>query len=227
MSLPFTRDDFFSVFGRYNEAVWPAPLLLYALAVLVLFAASRQRAAWSRTACVGVALLWAWMGGVYHWIYFTPINPAARVFGALFLVEAGLFLWLGAVQGKLVFSWPDGWRRTISMLVLAYGLLVYPLLNVLLGHHFPRTPTFGLPCPTTIFTFGLLWWLRHPFPATIFLIPWAWAVVGGSAAFVLDVPQDLGLLAAAALSLANLVPPGGFAGGRGRSSTTGASARIR
>jgi hypothetical protein len=31
MSLPFTVEQFLGVFSRYNEAIWPAQLVAYAL----------------------------------------------------------------------------------------------------------------------------------------------------------------------------------------------------
>jgi hypothetical protein len=33
MRLPFGEDEFFAVFQRYNDAVWPAPQAFYALAI--------------------------------------------------------------------------------------------------------------------------------------------------------------------------------------------------
>lgn len=36
MELPFTVDQFMAVFAAYNTAVWPAQILLYALAVVAL-----------------------------------------------------------------------------------------------------------------------------------------------------------------------------------------------
>ena len=33
MNLPFTREEFFEVFARYNDAVWPAQVLLFAAAL--------------------------------------------------------------------------------------------------------------------------------------------------------------------------------------------------
>ena len=45
-----------------------------------------------------------------------------------------------------------------------------------------------------IFTFGLLM-LTRPVPLILLIIPALWSVVGGSAAFLLNVPQDWALLA--------------------------------
>jgi hypothetical protein len=53
---------------------------------------------------------------------------------------------------------------------------------------------FGVaPCPTTIFTFGLLLWANKPVPVYILVIPLIWSIIGTMAAVSLQVPQDYGL----------------------------------
>jgi len=61
---------------------------------------------------------------------------------------------------------------------------------------YPNGPTFGLPCPTTIATFGLLLWVRGRVPGWLFVIPAVWSIVGSSAAFRFGILEDYGLLAA-------------------------------
>ena len=55
-----------------------------------------------------------------------------------------------------------------------------------------RIPTFGLPCPTTIFTAGVLM-LATPRAPGLSIVPVIWSAIGGSAAFLLGVPADIGL----------------------------------
>jgi hypothetical protein len=86
-------------------------------------------------------------------------------------------------------------------LLVGYALIGYPLLASLLGQQFPATPTFGLPCPTTIFTLGVLLWLQRPAPVFLLIIPLAWSVIGTAAALQLDVREDFGLLVAAVLTV--------------------------
>jgi Family of unknown function (DUF6064) len=67
-----------------------------------------------------------------------------------------------------------------------------------------KIPTFGLPCPTTIFTAGLLL-LAAPHSRTLAIVPIVWSVVGGSAAFLLGVSADYALpVAGAALAMFEL-----------------------
>jgi hypothetical protein len=84
------------------------------------------------------------------------------------------------------------------LLLIAYALIGYPLIGASLGHRYPAAPTFGLPCPTTIFTLGVLV-MGRPVPRHLLLVPVAWAIVGGFAACRLGVAEDSGLPIAAAL----------------------------
>lgn len=90
----------------------------------------------------------------------------------------------------------------VGALLVAYALLGYPLLGHAAGQHYPAVPTFGLPCPTTIFTFGLLAFAVRPPSWVLLVIPLAWAVIGTSAAASLRVPEDWGLTIASASVIA-------------------------
>ncbi len=217
MTLPFTVEQFFAVFSRYNRAVWPAQVVLLVLAAVSLALVLWRPGATSRAVSAILAGLWAWMGIAYHALFFAPINPAARAFVALFLVQAALFAVPGAVAGRVAFGRPSPVRGALGSLLVAYALAVYPALGWLAGHRYPAVPTFGAPCPTTIFTLGLLLYVRPAPPWWLAAIPLGWAAVGSSAAFALGVPQDLGLLAAGVVVLAALLwPTRGVDGASGR-----------
>jgi hypothetical protein len=196
MSLPFTQLQFLEVFGRYNEDVMPLQLALFLLALSAFGALVVRRRDSDRVISAILAGLWLWMGVVYHLMYFREINPAATLFGAAFLAGAAIFAWAGLVRGTLVFDCESRTRRVAGHALIAYALIAYPFLSVMLGRTFPEMPTFGLPCPTTIFTLGMLAFLSAPFPRTVFAIPIAWAFIGSQAASLLGIYEDLGLLAA-------------------------------
>ena len=59
--MPFTTQQFFEVFARYNIAVWPAQLVLNALAVLAVLLVRRGRPSDGRWVCAILASLWAWI----------------------------------------------------------------------------------------------------------------------------------------------------------------------
>lgn len=201
--LPFTREQFFAVFADYHRAVGPAPLLAYALALGMLVAVLGSLPGRGRLVAAGLALLWAWTGVVYHGLYFAAINRAALGFAALFVLQALLFLEAGVLRGRLVFDPPEGWRAALGACLVAYATLLYPLIGALLGHRHPAAPSFGVtPCPLTIFSFGMLLLARTPVPWRLLVIPLLWSLIGGSAAFLLGVPQDWPLLASALCVLA-------------------------
>lgn len=191
MQLPFTREQFFDLFADYNLALWPALVALWlasAAVGLLLFSSRRLPDRWTSAL---LAAHWAWSGLAYHAAFFTRINPAARIFAILFLVEAVLFVRVGIVQRRLVFSRGRGGWAVVAWLLVAYALL-YPALNAVQHHTVARIPAFGVPCPTTIFTAGLLL-LTGPRSWPLAIVPVIWSLVAGSAAVLLDVRADYAL----------------------------------
>ena len=200
MDVPFTTEQFLDVFRRYNTELWPARWVLLAVGAVAAALALRGGRRESRLAALLLAVLWLWTGVVYHLAYFRAINPAAVWFGAAFVAQAALFAWLGAWRGGLAFGARADGAGLLGALLLAYALVGYPLLGLALGHRFPASPTFGLPCPTTIFTFGLLLWTRPPVPRALLVVPALWSLLGASAAARLGMREDLGLVVAALLA---------------------------
>jgi hypothetical protein len=73
------------------------------------------------------------------------------------------------------------------------------MLGHLLGHQYPYSPTFGLPCPTTIFTFGILLFINKKISLLTIIIPLLWSIIGFGAALKLTIYEDYGLLIAGVL----------------------------
>ena len=215
--LPFTIEEFFAVFGRYNQAVWPAQIALLVLGLAGIALTVRRRQGDLRWVCVILAILWLWTAFAYHIAFFRPVNPAAWLFGAAFAIQ-GLLLarYAWRADGAGAGGERSRWSTTVGVLLVAYALVGYPLVGWVVGHHYPASPTFGVPCPTTIYTLGILVWWMPAVRWGLLVIPVAWAVVGASAAVQLGVPEDWGLPAAAALAVAATVfghrrGPAGFA----------------
>lgn len=199
MVLPFTSEQFFAVFGAYNEAVWPAQVFLLALAVLalVLVALARPWSGW--VVSLILAFLWAWLALAYHFMFFAAINPLAYFFAAVSAAGGLVFLWQGVIRRNMRFRIARSTRGAIGVALIVFALVMYPAWSTYFGHGYPAMPTFGLPCPTTLFTIGLLAFLVPPYPRSPLVVPVLWCLVGSQAAFMLGVWQDLGLLVAAAL----------------------------
>lgn len=205
MRLPFTTDQFFDVFRSYNEAVWPVQWVLAAVGVIAVVLALRNESRASRWVSVLLAVLWFWMAIAYHLAFFADLSRLGIVFGVAFGVQGALFSWL-AVRPRVPSYRP---RSAVAMvggaLLIGYALIVYPALGLVWGHRYPASPTFGVPCPTTIFTLGLIVWASASVPRRIAIVPLAWAIVGTSAALNLGVTEDFGLLGAALLTAGSLL----------------------
>lgn len=196
MQLPFTAAQFFDVFRQYNEAVWPAQIALVAMALAAVALAAFPRRGSGPAISAILALLWAWLGVAYHLVFFAAVNPAAYGFSAVSIAGAGVFAWHGVVKRRLVFKASLSLRSVVGFALIVFSLAVYPAWSAYAGHRYPAMPTFGLPCPTTLFTIGMLCLLVPPYPRWPLLVPVLWCFVGAQAAFLLGVPQDLALIVA-------------------------------
>lgn len=207
MGLPFTVEQFYGVFRDYNTTLWPAQIVLVALAVaaIVLVIVPRRYSGAGVSAIL--AFLWSWLALAYHLAFFAAINPLAYVFAGVSLAGALIFLWQGVVLRRLEFRLATSARSAVGVMLVAFALVVYPAWSVFAGHPYPDLPTFGLPCPTTLFTVGLLALQVRPYPRSPLVVPVLWSFVGAQAAFLLDVPQDLSLLAAGAIGVGLIARP--------------------
>ncbi len=129
--------------------------------------------------------------------YFAAINPAASLFAALCLVQALAFGWIGVVRRRLAFAWGSSRRRGVAAVLLLVAL-AYPALARLTVDAWPRASTFGVPCPTTLFTAGRLLDAVPPVHRGLLVIPVLWSLIGWSAALLLGVRIDLTLFVAGA-----------------------------
>ncbi len=194
--LPFTREQFLAFFVGYNEAVWSVELLAAVLGVATVVAILRPFPSSNRLVSAATALMWLWTGIAYHLVFFAPINKAAYGF-ALFVIQAFLVFYHGVWRDSTKLAFTPSPIKIVGAVYLAYAIIVYPLIGLSMGHAAVELPIFGVtPCPVTIFTLGLFL-LADRVPKSLLIIPVLWSLIGGSAAFLLDVRQDWPLLSAA------------------------------
>jgi len=201
MKLPFTVAQFLEVFKNYNQSVYPMQIVFYLLGLAVILFSIKKIAYADRIINVTLSFFWLWMGIVYHIHYFAQINKAAYLFGAVFILQGLQFLYQGVLKNKLSYKFRFSQLGWLGALLLAFSLIIYPFLGYIFGHFYPASPTFGLPCPTTIFTFGILMWFDKKIPLSILVIPFLWSIIGFFAAVQLGVREDTGLLVAGILGI--------------------------
>lgn len=200
--MPFTQEEFFHVFAVYNAAIWPLPLLTYMLGVVAVILTFWPSKAGTLLISAILALMWLVNGAAYHWSFFAEINPVARGFGIIFVVQALLLIGAPFIRTSFRIQSRRDVRTLTGLGLAVFAALVYPALGWMAGHIYPAAPVFGVaPCPTTIFTIGLLLLGTWKTARWLLLIPVLWALIGGSAAVLLNVPQDFGLIAALLLAV--------------------------
>jgi hypothetical protein len=203
--MPFNTDQFLDVFASYNEKVFPMQIVLLVAALVAMRLATNGDGLSSKAVAGVLGFFWLWIGFVYHFVFFSQINGAAFAFGAFSILQGGIFLYSGVIRNELTFRDQSRGRRMIGTALIVYSLLVYPIAGMSLGHPYPYSPTFGLPCPTTIFTFGLLLRSGRSVPLYALPIPVMWALLGTSSASLLGMWEDLGLVVAALLGAGLLI----------------------
>jgi hypothetical protein len=87
VNLPFTPEQFSSVFADYNRQFVVVVVLWWFATVGALAFVWRQPERRSSYLSYFPGMLWVWNAVAYHAYLFTRINPAAWFFSALFVVR--------------------------------------------------------------------------------------------------------------------------------------------
>ncbi|MHB8916687.1 MAG: DUF6064 family protein [Desulfocucumaceae bacterium] len=212
MKIPFTVGQFLAVFEDYNLAIWPLQVFAYLMAVAVVYLVVKKTRHSGRIAFGVLSLFWIWVGGAYHISYFSAINKAAYIFGALFVIQGILFLAYGVFKPGIAFRPGSNIYTLVGFAFMLYAMVIYPILGYMQGHGYPQSPVFGVaPCPVTIFTFGLLL-MAEKVPKHILVIPLIWSVIGFSAAVSMGIREDFGLFAAGLVGSSMIILKGKLPG---------------
>ncbi len=191
MTAPFTIAEFLSVFAAYNAAIWPAQIAAYVLGVVAVAALWLKK---PRPILLVLALMWLWNAIGYHYLFFETINPAAPLFAGLFALEAALVAACVFATDTVSFRIGRDFRTAAGLGFIAYAMLIYLALGLWAGRGFMAGPMFGVaPCPTTIFTIGMLLVARGRWVAWLSVVPILWSGVGLAAALQLRMFEDFAL----------------------------------
>jgi hypothetical protein len=188
--LPFTADVLFSSFAQYHQALWPLPPIALLLGLGMVLLTLRPVRDGNRLIGGLLAAAWLWIGIGYYLLHFARLDFAAPLYGALFVLQGLLLLWV-AMRGRLAFryrSGPVGWvGLAFAMLALAW-----PLVDRLAGLSWQAERVVGLaPAPTTVLTLALLLLVAGRTPWHLAIIPLLSTLLAGATAWILWIPQDL------------------------------------
>ena len=193
MRIPFTKREFLELFVIYNQGVFPMQIvfLLLGAGVLVMIYTNSRWRHWYIN-CI-MAFLWIWMGIVYHLGLFSDINRSAYGFSVLFVLQGLIFIYYGFIKGNLRFTYRLHIKSKVGLLLIIYALAVYPLIGILVHPDLTVNSTFGLPCPTTLFTFGVLLLAEDRVNIPVYIIPFVWSLVGTLTTMNFHIYQDIAL----------------------------------
>lgn len=196
MNLSFTFDEFLEMLERFNTDWWPVHLIMYVLAVAAIYFAVRKTSYSGKVVTGILVFFWIWVGTVFNLLYFSRLYPMAYLFVMLFILEGIILAVAGFFWHRLTFRVRADLFGLIGGILIIYALIGYPLIANLTGRGYPHLLLTGMmPCPTAIFTLGLLLWTEKPIPKIVPVIPVIYAL-SGFVPVKLGVVEDIGLIVA-------------------------------
>lgn len=191
--MPFTSEQFFNVFKEYNTFVFPAQIIFLIGGVICVFLLKIQNRYAENFIKTFLIMLWLWIGVIYQLMFFTVINKAAYIFGALFIIQSIFFFVDFFIRKKFVINFGNKLISITGYTLLIFGVIIYPVIGLLVEKNLVYLISLGLPCPSVIFTFGMLVLAEKSLSKHIFIIPVLWATIGFFAAINFGVYQDVAL----------------------------------
>jgi hypothetical protein len=190
MKTAAITNSFFSVFEKYNHAIFPVQIILFLLSILALIAIGSKFRQKDKFVAGILGVLWLWIGIGYHIAFFSGINNFAYGYGVLFILQGLFLLWEGVLLYNLKFVFRMSIQAYFGYFFILYGLIIYPVVGYLIDPDLFRTISVGLPSPTIILTFGFLLLCDKKFSKYLLIIPSLWAVMGISGVIKLGAYQD-------------------------------------
>lgn len=169
------------------------------IAILMVFIRTKHS---SRFISAILAFFYGWIGIQFYMVYFKEFMPFPFVFGILFVVQSLIFIFEGTIRNRISFQFKADLYGLMGALLVFYGIFGYQALEYLLGRGYPEILSFGMfPCPTVIFSLGILLWTGKKFPAYILVYPLIHAFSGYIPAFIIGIIEDIVLIISGLLVL--------------------------
>lgn len=190
-------------FGMYNLLIWPMQVVAYLLCIAALVLAVVRIRYSNRIVAAILAFFWLWLGIVF-WLRSASAFPPGYVFGALCIIQGVLFL-VGVARPNVSFRMGTDVYSIVGILFIAYAMIGYPVLGYLVGHIYPQTVLVGIfPCPTTVFTLGLLLCTDGKVPKYLLIVPLLFSLSGFLWTYI-GIVEDIGLIIAGFLGTPMIV----------------------
>lgn len=196
--IPFSIEVYIRLIERYAETFWPMSVVAFIVAAIAVFICFKPGKFGNRMLGVYLAAAWFWIGTVYYGNFFTGLNWAAWFSAGLFVVQGAL---LGVYHNRIEVLYLPTVAGRVGMLFMLFALIAYPALGAWAGLKFSAAPIVGLhPEPTILFTLGVLLLSSPKIYWRLIALPILAALISGVAAWMMDWPHDVLVLAAGALA---------------------------
>lgn len=188
--LMFSETVYWRLFELHNQALWPLPLLMPLIGIIMLILLLRPAPRVDHALPIILAALWCLVALAFIWYRYAAINWAMQYLVPVWLLQAALLLWFGGYRRILTFTWRRSLKSYLGLGLFLYAVLLHPLTVVLAGRPLLGAEIFGLaPDPTAIATLGLVASagpLRVVWP--LLLIPLVWCLVSWVTLYTLGTP---------------------------------------
>ena len=204
--LLFSPRTYYRMFELYHEAIWPAQLFVVAMAVAIVVLLRRGDERSGAIIATLLAAVWLWVAVAFQLQRYAAINWAARYFAGLFVVQALLLVWYGAVRRRLTFGDPRTRPGWLMPAVFGAAVVLPPIAGRGADRTWTQVELFGLtPDATAIATLALVMVAVPRAPRVLTLAPLVWCAIAGATLWAMDSSEawlyiaafSAGLLAAA------------------------------
>ena len=148
-----TAEVFFNNVSAYNASIFPMQIITLVIAIILTYLLFvRPGTSINKLIKVYLSFTFVWLALMF------PFEGVLKItFGLLHLAIAILFF-IDIFAAKIEFKFPETSGKRYFMLFLIFSAFaLYPLIEYMSGHPYPKTLLFGVaPCPTIIFSLALL-----------------------------------------------------------------------
>lgn len=193
----FSPEVYWRLFALENAALFPWSVVAPLGGLVCLLMMRRAPRGATAALCLLLAAGWAVAGASFLWTRYGAINWAAPYAAPLY-AAAALLLPALCLSGRAA---PPAPGRAAGLALLAFGLVVYPLLALVFGRAAMTAELAGVaPDPTAAATLGLSFFLRRgPLSATLQAVAALWLATSALTLYALGEAAVLAPLFALAL----------------------------
>jgi len=144
---------FFNNVSAYNVSIFPMQIITLVVAVILTYLLFvRPSTGVNKLIKVYLSFTFVWF------VLMFPLEGVFKILFGLVHIVIAIFFFIDIFRAKIEFKFPETSGKRYFMLFLVFSAFaLFPLIEYMIGHLYPRIMLFGVaPCPTIIFSLALL-----------------------------------------------------------------------